>query len=198
MIRTENLNVFRGNTRVLKDINLEIHEGEIVLITGPSGCGKSTLALALSGLLPSSIPAKVSGVVRICGLDTQSHPIREIVQHAGLVLQNPSAQLFHLRVEDEIAFGPRNLGLSDDEIRQRTNWAIKATGLEALREKKPATLSGGQKQCVAIASILAMRPKVLILDEPTASLDVPNTRRVLETLKTLRDEFGVTYRPHRT
>ncbi len=192
MIRVRDLSVCYGATPVLKGIDLDIRQGEFVLITGPSGCGKSTLAYALSGLIPNSVPARVSGQVEIGGLDTQTHTLREIVQQAGIVLQNPSSQLFHLRVEDEIAFGPRNLGLDEDEVRRRTDWALQATGLEALRERRPSELSGGQKQCVAIASILAMRPQILILDEPTASLDVPSTRRVLETLKTLRDEHGVT------
>lgn len=192
MIRVSDLCVSYGAVPVLQDITLEIRQGEFVLITGPSGCGKSTLAYALSGLIPNSISARIAGQVKIGGMDTQAYPLREIVQQAGIVLQNPSSQLFHLRVEDEVAFGPRNLGLDEEEVSQRTNWALKATGLEALREHKPSELSGGQKQCVAIASILAMRPRILILDEPTASLDVPSTRRVLETLKTLRDEHGVT------
>jgi len=176
----------------LRNIDLDIRPGEFVLVTGPSGCGKSTLAYALSGLIPHSIPAQVKGQVEIAELDTQAHTLREIVQQVGIVLQNPSSQLFHLQVEDEVAFGPRNLGLGEDKVQERTDWALKATGLEALRERKPAELSGGQKQCVAIAAVLAMHPRVLVLDEPTASLDVPSTRRVLETLKTLRDEHGVT------
>ena len=192
MIRARNLCVTLGKNKVLKDINLEIDKGEFVLITGPSGCGKSTLALALSGLIPQSKPADISGSVEICGLDTQTNPIREIVQNAGLVLQNPSSQLFHLKVEDEIRFGPCNLGLEQKEVAKRTEWALKATGLESLKNMNPATLSGGQKQCVAIASILAMQPKVLILDEPTASLDVPSTQHVLDTLKLLRAQYGVT------
>jgi energy-coupling factor transport system ATP-binding protein len=192
MIRVSELCVSYGAVPVLQDITLDIRQGEFVLVTGPSGCGKSTLAYALSGLIPHSISTQVTGRVEIGGLDTQAHPLREIVQQVGIVLQNPSSQLFHLRVEDEVAFGPRNLGLDEDEIRHRTDWALKATGLEALREHKPSELSGGQKQCVAIASVLSMRPEILILDEPTASLDVPSTRRVLETLKTLRDEHGVT------
>jgi len=97
-----------------------------------------------------------------------------------------------LRVEDEVAFGPLNLGLDGEEVRRRTEWALKATDLTALRGRRPAELSGGQKQCVAIASILAMRPRILILDEPTASLDVPSTRRVVETLRTLQAEYGIT------
>lgn len=192
MIRVEELSVSYGTVPVLQDVSLTIQQGEIVLVTGPSGCGKSTLAYALGGLIPQSIPAQVAGLVEIGGLDTRSHTLREIVQQVGVVFQNPSSQLFHLRVEDEVAFGPRNLGLDDDEVKQRTDWALKATGLETLREHKPSELSGGQKQCVAIASVLAMRPQVLILDEPTASLDVPSTHRVLGALKTLRDEHGVT------
>jgi energy-coupling factor transport system ATP-binding protein len=192
MIHVKGLSLSYDVLPVLQDINLDICQGEFVLITGPSGCGKSSLAYALSGLIPNSIPARVTGKVEIGGLDTQTHTLREIVQQAGIVLQNPSSQLFHLRVEDEVAFGPRNLGLNEDEVRQRTDWALQATGLEKLRAHRPSELSGGQKQCVAIASVLAMRPRILILDEPTASLDVPSTRRVLETLKTLRDEQGVT------
>lgn len=192
MIRVSDLCISYGAVPVLQDITLNIRQGEFVLITGPSGCGKSTLAYALSGLVPHAIPAQVSGQVKIVGLDTQTQPLREIVQQVGVVLQNPSSQLFHLRVEDEVAFGPRNLGLNEDEVISRTEWAMKATGLETLRERRPSELSGGQKQCVAIASVLAMRPQILILDEPTASLDVPSMRRVLDTLKTLRDEHGVT------
>jgi len=192
MIRAKGLCISYGAELVLQEIDLHIRQGEWALITGPSGCGKSTLAYALSGLIPQSIPAQVRGEVEVAGLDTRSHTLREIVQQAGIVLQNPSSQLFHLRVEDEVAFGPRNLGLDEEEITHRTNWALKATGLEKLRDRQPSELSGGQKQCVAIASVLAMRPRVLIMDEPTASLDVPSTRRVLETLQVLNREHGVT------
>jgi energy-coupling factor transporter ATP-binding protein EcfA2 len=192
MISLRKVSVRYGARPVLQDIDLEIRQGEIVLITGPSGCGKSTLAYALSGLIPHAIPAQLAGQVEINGLETKSHSLREIVQQAGIVLQNPASQLFHLRVEDEVAFGPRNLGLDEGEVQRRTNWALKATSLEQFRDCKPSELSGGQKQCVAIASILAMRPGVLILDEPTASLDVPSTHRVLETLKTLREDHNVT------
>lgn len=192
MIHVKGLSLSYGAIPVLKDINLDVRQGEIVLITGPSGCGKSSLAYVLSGLIPHSILAQFTGQVEVGGLNTQTHTLLEIVQQAGIVLQNPSSQLFHLRVEDEVAFGPRNLGLGEEEVRRRTDWALRATGLESLRGKRPSDLSGGQKQCVAIASVLAMRSRVLILDEPTASLDVPSTRRVLETLKSLRDEHGVT------
>jgi len=192
MILARDVSVYYGQEAILQDINLEIQAGEFVLITGPSGCGKSTLAYVLSGLIPASISARFTGLVEVNGLNTQNCELQEMAQQAGIVWQNPSSQLFHLRVEDEVAFGPRNLGLDEEEVNRRTDWALKATALEELREQRPAELSGGQKQCVAIASILAMQPKVLILDEPTASLDVPNTHRVLETLKSLRKKHGVT------
>ena len=192
MINAQDLTVRYGSTTALQGVCLEIRPGEFVLITGPSGCGKSTLAYTLGGLIPHAIPAQVTGQVEVAGLDTRARGLRELAQRVGVVLQNPSSQLFHLRVVDEVAFGPRNLGLDEDEVRHRTDWALAATGLAELRESRPAELSGGQKQCLAIASILAMRPLVLVLDEPTASLDVPSVRRVLDTLKTLKERLGLT------
>ena len=159
---------------------------------GPSGCGKSTLAKAICGIIPQAVAAEVSGRVTVAGMDTQEHSLADISQRVGIVFQNPGSQLFHLRVEDEVAFGPRNLGLAEDEVRARTEWALAATGLAALRDRKPAELSGGQKQIVAIAAVLAMRPQVLVLDEPTASLDTPNVDRVIDTLVRLRQEHGIT------
>ncbi len=132
------------------------------------------------------------GQVQVAGLDTLPSSIPEIAQRVGMVFQRPASQLFHLRVEDEVAFGPRNLGLAEREVQKRTEWALQATGLVDLRNERPSALSGGQKQCLAIAAALAMRTQVLVLDEPTASLDVPNTHRVIDTLATLRAEYGIT------
>lgn len=192
MISIKGLTVAYAHDAVLQDIHLEITPGECVLVTGPSGCGKSTLARVLCGLIPSAIPAQVSGEVRVAGLDTLQEPLHRIAQQVGMVFQRPASQLFHLRVEDEVAFGPRNLGLAETEVKQRVAWALEATGLSALKDDKPFALSGGQKQCVAIASALAMRPQLLVLDEPTASLDVPNTRRVMDTLQALNTQYGIT------
>jgi energy-coupling factor transporter ATP-binding protein EcfA2 len=192
MIHIDNLTVRYGAIQALKDISIDIGSGECVLVTGPSGCGKSTLGRVLCGLIPHAIPAQIEGQVEVAGLDTQANLIPKIAQKVGMVFQRPASQLFHLRVEDEVAFGPHNLGLSENEVCQRTEWALHATGLHNLSDKKPSELSGGQKQCLAIAAALAMRPQVLVLDEPTASLDVPNTQRVIETLAALRAEYGIT------
>ena len=192
MIHIQNLSVHYGAIPALQDISLEIAPGECVLVTGPSGCGKSTLGRVLCGLIPHAIPAEVEGQIQVAGLDTLTSTIPEIAQQVGMVFQRPASQLFHLRAEDEVAFGPRNLGLDEAEVQERTTWALRATGLYDLRNEKPTSLSGGQKQCLAIAAALAMRTQVLVLDEPTASLDVPNTRRVIDTLAALRLEHGIT------
>lgn len=192
MIQVQDLSVYYGNYPVLQNLSLEIEAGACVLLTGPSGCGKSTLARVLGGLVPHAIPAQVTGRVQVAGLDILSQTIPAIAQRVGMVFQRPASQLFHLRVEDEVAFGPRNLELAEGEVRERTDWALQATGLTDLRNQRPSSLSGGQKQCLAIAAALAMRTPVLVLDEPTASLDVPNTQRVIQTLARLQAEYGLT------
>lgn len=192
MIGVRELNVAYGGRTALEGVGFDLPAGTWALIGGPSGCGKSTLARVLGGLIPHAIPATVEGRIGVAGLDPRRLSIAELAQHVGAVFQNPAAHLFHLRVEDEVAFGPRNLGLSEPEVQRRVDWAIGATNLEDLRSRRPADLSGGQKQCVAVAGALAMLPKVLVLDEPTASLDPTNTARVLTTLRTLCREHGIT------
>jgi len=126
------------------------------------------------------------------GLETGAHPLPTLAQHVGMVFQNPASQLFHLTVQDEVAFGPRNLGLSEEETARRVEWALGVTGLSELREHSPAQLSGGQQQRAAIAAALAMRPQVLVLDEPMASLDVPGVRQVMSALSDLHQRHGIT------
>ncbi|NLG71960.1 MAG: ABC transporter ATP-binding protein [Chloroflexi bacterium] len=192
MIRVRNLTVSYGPVAALHDVDLDVQAGECLLVTGPSGCGKSTLARALTGLIPQIIPAQCSGEVMIAGLDPRQAPIADVTRHVGIVFQNPSSQLFHLHVADEVAFGPRNLGLDENEVQERVAWALGAVGISDLAGCNPAQLSGGQKQRVAIASALAMRPEVLVLDEPTASLDVDGTGLVIASLQELRRRLGMT------
>lgn len=191
MIHVRNLNVFYGSSRILKHISFQMNTGECLVITGSSGCGKSTLAHVLAGLLPNSIPATVDGEAVIAGINLLHSPVELIAQHVGIVFQNPRTHLFHLRVEDEVAFGPRNLGLKEEDTAARVNWALESVGLAELRDQKPTNLSGGQIQRLAIAGALAMKPKVLVLDEPTASLDTPGIQYVIKTLENLK-KLGLT------
>lgn len=192
MIRLRNLSVSYGDIQALDDISLEISKGEFVLVSGPTGCGKSTLAMVIAGLIPHAIEARVDGEIEILGQSTYQQSLPELTQSIGVVFQNPVTQLFHLRVDQEIAFGPRNLGLNEDEVVHRVDWALEATGIEELREAKPSDLSRGQKQRVAIACALAMRPSILVLDEPTASLDVLGMHLVMKTLEDLHKRLGMT------
>ena len=181
-----------GPVQALRGVDLTVAEGEWLLVTGPSGCGKSTLARTLSGLIPGAVPARVAGEVEVAGQDLLAAALPEASQTVGMVFQNPGSQLFHLSVMEEVAFGPRNLGLSEDEVQGRVAWALEAVGIEGLADRRPGQLSGGQKQLTAIAAVLAMRPRVLVLDEPTASLDVASTRRVMNALQRVNEQRGIT------
>jgi energy-coupling factor transport system ATP-binding protein len=192
MIAIRNLTVHYGAVAALHDVSLEVPAGQIVLVTGPSGCGKSTLVRVLSGLVPHMLPAKISGTVRVAGCDPEKHTVAELAQQVGTVLQNSATQLFHLEVADDVAFGPRNLGLPEAEVQESVRWALAAVGASGLRNQKTSRLSGGQKQLVALAAALAMRPEVLVLDEPTASLDVAGTLNLVQTLRKLNREQGMT------
>jgi energy-coupling factor transport system ATP-binding protein len=162
------------------------------LITGPSGSGKSTLARVLTGLIPHALPARLSGRVVVDGVETAKCSLAALAPRVGAVFQDPATQLFHLRVDDEVAFGPRNLGLDEGEVDRRMGWALEAVGLGGFEARSPAELSAGQRQRLAIACALAMQPRVLVLDEPTASLDVPGTALVMSTLQQLRRRLGLT------
>ncbi|MGC8875195.1 MAG: energy-coupling factor transporter ATPase [Chloroflexia bacterium] len=158
----------------LRGIDLEIAAGEYVALIGPNGSGKSTLARLLNGLL---LPT--AGRVLVKGMDTAEPVFRQkIRQTVGMVFQNPESQFVATVVEEDVAFGPENLGLPDEEMRARVEWALRVTGLWELRHRSPLHLSGGQKQRLALAGALAMRPEVLILDEATSMLD-PASRQAV-------------------
>lgn len=177
---------------VLRAIDLVIHEGEFVLVTGPSGCGKTTLALALAGLIPSRIGGHMRGSVYLGANNISTMHVHEVSQQIGIVFQNPDNQLVQLTVEEEVAFGPENLALPSDEIVQRLEQALVYTGSERLRNEQIFALSGGQKQRIAISATLAMRPRVLVLDEPTSDLDPVGTQEVLNVLRMLNKQYGMT------
>ena len=174
--------------QILKNLSFELHKGEFTCILGRNGCGKSTTAKLMNALL---LP--VSGKVTVCGLDTSDESLEnEIRRHIGMVFQNPDNQIVATIVEDDVAFSPENLGLKPQEIRERVDGALKAVGMYDYRRHEPQRLSGGQKQRVAIAGVLAMRTECVVLDEPTAMLDPRGRRDILDALKMLNNELGLT------
>ena len=163
---------------VLQDINLSIADGEFVLVMGPNEAGKSTLCLTLNGLIPHLVKGDLEGKVTTCDLGTVENGPRKLFPYIGLVLQDFESQLFSTEVVLEVAFGPENLGLPVQEIEERIDRALGLTGLTGFRDRQPATLSGGQKQLLAVASVLALEPQILCLDEPTTDLDPENKRLI--------------------
>lgn len=173
---------------VLKDISLNVRRGEFVALLGHNGSGKSTMAKQFNAML---LPTE--GKVLVDGMDTADDACKyEIRRKVGLVLQNPDNQLVASIVEEDVAFGPENLGVCPKEIRQRVDDALRTVGMYEYRTHAPHKLSGGQKQRVAIAGILAMQPSCLVLDEPTAMLDPMGRREVLQTVQKLNREKGIT------
>jgi energy-coupling factor transporter ATP-binding protein EcfA2 len=169
-----------------------IGDGETVVVTGPSGCGKSTLCRAIAGFIPELIPARVDGDLTVDGASVWETDSARIAQRVGYIQQDPDAQICTLRVEREVAFGPENLCLPLEEVVARVDESLAAVGINHLRHRETTDLSGGEKQRLAIASILAMRPKVLLLDEPTANLDPDGAKTLFDLLTRLRDERGMT------
>lgn len=168
----------------LKNINLTIEDGKFVSIIGHNGSGKSTLAKLLNGILTPT-----DGDILVNGMNTKDYEkIWEIRRQAGMVFQNPDNQIVTTIVEEEVAFGPENLGVPREEIKKRVDYALKTVGMEKYRYHAPHMLSGGQKQRIAIAGILAMNPDCIILDEPTAMLDPIGRKEVIETIEFLNRE----------
>lgn len=182
MIKIENLTFrYPDGTEALKEIQLRIKKGEFVALLGRNGSGKSTLLKHLNGLLQPS-----EGKVFVKGLDSSDNSnLLKIRQRVGLVFQNPITQFVGTTLEEDVAFGPENLGLPSAEIRKRVDWALAEVGLEAYKTRAPKTLSGGEQQGAALASVLALQPECLALDEPTSMLDPESRALFLRTLNKL-------------
>jgi len=171
----------------LRDISLDIPEGQFYAVVGPNQAGKSTLAYAMAGYIPHFYRGRLEGKVTVAGLDTRATPLHELVLTAGLIFQNPFNQISGTKftVREEIAFGLENLGMPRGEMRTRVDETMELVGINHLADRSPLALSGGEMQRVAIASILAMKPKVLILDEPTSQLDPIGSREVFSAVRSL-------------
>ena len=174
--------------RAVNDVNLDIEAGQFVAVLGHNGSGKSTLAKHLNALL---LPTE--GTLWVDGIDTSKEPeLWKVRQKAGMVFQNPDNQIIGTVVEEDVGFGPENMGVPTEKIWERVDESLKKTGMTSYRYHSPNKLSGGQKQRVAIAGVMAMRPKCIILDEPTAMLDPNGRKEVLEAVSDLNRQEGVT------
>jgi energy-coupling factor transport system ATP-binding protein len=194
MIQLEHLTYcYPGATQpALKDISLELPDGQLILLIGPSGAGKSTLLRCLNGLVPHFSGGVLSGRVRVAGLDPVAATPRLLSQHVGFVFQDPEAQFVTDRVEDEIAFALENAAMPPQAMRVRVEETLDLLGLTPLRDRPLQQLSGGERQRVAIAAALALRPKLLVLDEPTSQLDPKSAEDVLNALVRLNHDLGLT------
>ncbi len=179
---------YEGGNNVLTDVNLTVESGEYVCLLGRNGSGKSTLAKLINGLL-----APTSGRVAVFGMDcADKDNLFEIRKRAGMVFQNPDNQMVASIVEDDLAFGPENIGVPQGEIGDRISCALNAVGMQEFRHSTPSRLSGGQKQRIAIAGVLALKPEILILDESTAMLDPKGRAEVMDVIRRLNKENGMT------
>ena len=177
-----------SNGWALNGIDLSVKKGEFLSVIGHNGSGKSTLARLINGLLEAD-----AGTIQVLGMNVAEgkNPI-EIRKHVGIVFQNPDNQMVASIVEDDVAFGPENIGIERAEIGRRIEWALKAVGMEEYRHSTPARLSGGQKQRIAIAGVLAVKPEIIVLDESTAMLDPKGRREVIEVIQRLNKDEGMT------
>jgi len=176
----------------LKNINLSIKPGEFIVLTGPSGCGKTTFCRCLNGLIPHFYNGVLTGDAIVSGLSIKDHKIVDLAKTVGMIFQNPDNQIFALTVEKDVAFGLENLGIPKKIMVDEIDWATKLTGIYHLKERGTHELSGGQKQRLTIASVLAMHPKIIVMDEPTSFLDPIGAETIFEVLDKLNKEQGIT------
>ena len=181
-----------SSTHALNELSLSVQEGDFVGIVGPSGAGKSTLALALSGAIPHHFRGSFFGKILVAGMDTCTVALTDISKIVGSVTQDINAQMVASIVEDELLFGLENFAVPHAEIPERITYALETVGIANLRFREIASLSGGQKQKVAIAALLALQPQVMVLDEPTAALDPMSSELIFQTLLELNKTKGIT------
>ena len=180
-----------SKTNILENINLSIKSNEITVLAGPTGCGKSTLLRSIVGLIPNMYDGEYSGEVIVDGIRIKDAEIKEIAERVGFVFQNPENQIFMFSVERDIAFGLENLGIKQEIIKERIKKIMETLNITHLAEKAPHELSDGQKQRTALAGVLAMEPKILILDEPTSLLDPKTASEFMELMNKLCRENGI-------
>ena len=181
-----------GENPALQEISLTVPDGGFLGIIGPAGAGKTTLARAIAGIIPHHYPGDFYGSVTVNGLDTVDSKIVDLSRLVGMVFQDVESQIISPLVEDELLYGLENFGVPREEIPGRMEEALAKVGVSDLRERSIASLSGGQRQKVAIASIIALKPKILVLDEPTGELDPRSSRQIFSLLKELNEEQGIT------
>jgi len=181
---------YLGHSPVLRDINLRVLKGEMLGIIGPNGAGKSTLCKALNGLVPHFYGGTYGGTVTVAGMNVMDHTVADLSLKIGLVFQEPTNQFSGVstRVDEEVAFGMSMMGFPRDEMLSRIRESLRQVGLEGLEDRSPFELSGGQQQRLAIATVLAVRPEIIVMDEPTAQLDPVGKTEVLETMRALNKE----------
>jgi|LSQX01.1.fsa_nt_gb energy-coupling factor transporter ATP-binding protein EcfA2 len=181
-----------ATTKALDNIDFKLTEPGFTAIMGPTGAGKTTFSLTLNGLIPQFYEGTMEGSVHVLGIDTKRYRIQRLVQHVGLVMQDPESQVFGMNVLADVMFGPANLGLSYDEVMARARRALNLVGLVGFDKRSPSDLSGGEKQRLAVASVLAMHPEILVLDEPTSELDPVGREEVYQAVDRLREDGNVT------
>ena len=193
-VKIENLSfTYSGGEKpALNKINLEIKRGEYLGIMGLNGAGKTTLGLSINGIVPQSTMGLYDGKVTVEGLDTATTPVREMARTVGIVFDNPEFQMSQVSAAEEVALGLENLGIPNEEMPPRVGAALGTVGLAGFEERSPMGLSGGQQQRLAIASVLAMQPKILFMDEPTSNLDPIGKEEVFELARKLNREEGMT------
>jgi energy-coupling factor transport system ATP-binding protein len=181
---------YPGSASVLEEISFSVNKGEMLGIIGPNGAGKSTLCKSLNGLVPHFYGGTIAGSVSIAGMDTMQHSVADLSLKVGLVFQDPSSQFSGVstRVDEEVAFGMSMRGFSRERMHDEVKKSLAAVGLEGLEDRAPAELSGGQQQRLAIATVLAVRPSIIVMDEPTAQLDPVGKTEVLLTMRDLNKQ----------